>query len=137
MKKPLLLLILLTLLSACNSDDDNTQTETSSSNPIIGKWKLTEQLMDPGDGSGTFMAVISNKTIEFYMDGTVTSNGNLCTPTNNTIIGTSGTYNETQYITSSACATSLGAAYELLTNTSLLISYPCIEACQEKYIKIR
>ena len=136
MKKPLLLLLLLTLLGACNSDDDNTTTEVSSSNPIIGKWKLTEQLMDPGDGSGTFIAVTSNKTIEFYIDGTVISNGNLCTPNTNTIIGTSGTFNENQFITSSACATSLGIEYELLTDRSLIITYPCIETCQEKYIKI-
>jgi hypothetical protein len=137
MKKPLILLILLTLFSACNSDDDTNETVVTNNNPIVGQWKLTEQLLDPGDGSGTFMPIISNKTIEFYMDGTVISNGNLCTPGTNTVIGTVGTFNENQFITSSACATSLGVEYELLTNTSLLISYPCIEACQEKYIKIR
>ncbi len=137
MKKPLLLLILLTIISACNNDDDTIQTEVSNnSNPIVGQWKLTEQLLDPGDGSGTFMAVTSNKTIAFYMDGSVISNGNLCTPSTNTIIGTVGTFNENQFITSSACATSLGIEYELLTDTSLLITYPCIETCQEKYIKI-
>lgn len=137
MKKPLILLILLTLFSACNSDDDNNETVVTNNNPIVGQWKLTEQLLDPGDGSGTFMPIISDKTIEFYMDGTVISNGNLCTPSTNTIVGTVGTFNENQYITSSACTTSVGIEYELLTNTSLLISYPCIEACQEKYIKIK
>ena len=37
-----------------------------------------EQLVDPGDGSGIFMPINSNRIFEFFSDGTVTVNGILC-----------------------------------------------------------
>lgn len=54
--------------------------------------------MDPGDGSGTFQAVESEKTITFFNDGMVTSSGDLCSMF---IVGgnaSSGTYSEVDAI---------------------------------------
>lgn len=51
--------------------------QESTDNNLIGRWRLTEVLLDPGDGSGTFQGVSSDKIIEFHSDGTVTSNGEI------------------------------------------------------------
>jgi len=60
-------------VSACKGDDDTTDNE------IVGVWKLIQISIDPGDGSGTFQDVETDKTIEFKADGTLISNGSICT----------------------------------------------------------
>ena len=64
-------LAVILLLFGCSSDD------VDSSN-IVGKWKLVQVLADPGDGSGTFVNIESNKTITFLSDNTFSSNEYLC-----------------------------------------------------------
>jgi len=59
MKKIFFTLLVVGMLSACNKDDNKSNTS------IVGNWKLIEVLEDPGDGSGTFMSVDSEKTITF------------------------------------------------------------------------
>ncbi|MDD3788879.1 MAG: hypothetical protein PHO94_09315 [Petrimonas sp.] len=86
MKKILVLLIFCGVLFSCDKSDDTENTE------LIGKWKLTEVLADPGDGSGTFHKVSSNKTIEFQPNGAITSNGSICEMLGETTIPSSGTY---------------------------------------------
>ena len=54
-----LAVIILTVISCSKNDDD------TSSNLLKGTWKLTEVLADPGDGSGTFNLVNSNKNLIF------------------------------------------------------------------------
>jgi hypothetical protein len=58
-----LAVIILTLISCSKNDDD------TSSNLLIGTWKLTEMLIDPGNGSGTFNSVNSNKNLIFSNGG--------------------------------------------------------------------
>ncbi|NNJ37670.1 MAG: hypothetical protein HKP23_00325, partial [Flavobacteriaceae bacterium] len=58
MKKLLLFFLLLSL--ACTSDDPEIE--------ILGEWQLVEVLADPGDGSGKFKSVDSNKRITFFED---------------------------------------------------------------------
>jgi len=41
---------------------------------LISKWKLIEMYSDPGDGSGDFETVSSNKTVSFYSDDVIASN---------------------------------------------------------------
>ncbi len=41
------------LIISCSDNDDNETT-------IIGTWKLSAELLDPGDGSGTYQTVSSN-----------------------------------------------------------------------------
>jgi hypothetical protein len=48
----------MAFLSACNTENQNEG--------LVSKWHLIEQLMDPGDGSGTFQPVTSDKTISFF-----------------------------------------------------------------------
>lgn len=131
MKKSILLLLLLSLLISCN-ENGKELAPTS----LAGTWKLTEMLQDPGDGSGTFQPVNSNKKIVFISNNKVTSNGILCDMSINSDTFTTGSYSEaTNTINPSDCQ-NLTINYEL-NATSLILSYRCIEGCRAKYIKVQ
>ena len=103
---------------------------------LISKWKLIEMYSDPGDGSGDFETVSSNKTVSFYSDDVIASNGDLCIMGTNTTDGSFGSYTmgSSNTITPSSCAVDLpfGITYTI-NNSTLILYYPCIEACAEKY----
>lgn len=130
MKKSIALLLLLSLFS-CNKND---QEFTPAS--LAGTWKLTEMLQDPGDGSGTFQPVNSNKKIVFISDNKVTSNGILCDMSINSDTFTTGSYSETTKTINPSDCQNLTINYELNAN-SLILSYQCIEGCRAKYIKVQ
>lgn len=130
MKKVIILLVCLGLLFACNESDDNQE------NNLQSKWKLTEVLADPGDGSGTFQPIESDLTIEFYNDGTLKSNGLLCYMALESSEETSGTYSIVDNtISPDNCDHSLDFTIDS-ENSRLIISYPCIEPCGLKFVKI-
>ena len=131
MKKLIFSLITVGILFSCNNDDDsNSNTE------LIGNWKLIEVLLDPGDGSGTFSSVESEKTITFESGGIITSNGNLCDMSINSDNQTSGTYSNSESTFNSADCNNPDYNFTFEQNESILIiNYPCIEPCQAKYIK--
>ena len=60
--------ILIMTLISCNKTD-----EIDISSAVVGTWKLTEVLADPGDGSGTFYTVSSNKNLIFEEEEVVTT----------------------------------------------------------------
>jgi len=127
-----LLFISFSLLLSCSSDDANTST-------VIGTWKLSQVLSDPGDGSGTFMDVNSNKSITFLSDDTFSSNGNFCFFSSDPTIITDGVFStqeEKIYPNNCDSFAQIGLSYKL-ENGALIINYPCIEACAEKYMKLR
>ena len=131
MKKVIFTLITAGLLLSCNNDDDfNSDTE------LIGNWKLIEVLEDPGDGSGTFSSVASDKIITFKSGGIITSNGNLCDMTINAGTQTTGSYSFSEStFNSSACNDpTYNYTYEQ-SGDVLIINYPCIEPCKAKYKK--
>jgi len=133
MKKTLALVVAI-LFFSCSEPDDKTTDST-----LIGKWKLTEILMDPGDGSGTFHPVSSNKMTEFHSDGTITSNGSICMASGETNFPGSGTYSlmdSTIHSTNCAKGLPLNTTFKM-AGSSLIISYPCDEPCREKYLKNR
>lgn len=135
MKKLLTLLFAVSILS-CSNDDDNYE------NPdLIGKWKLTEVLADPGDGSGTFQKVTSDKIIEFHSDGTITSNGSLCVMSIETECPTNGTFLlADSTIIPSDCETSFDDILKIrfkIKEDHLFIHYPCYEECISKFIKLK
>jgi hypothetical protein len=130
MKQLLVLLFSAVLFHACEKDDQITGTY------IIGKWELTEVLADPGDGSGTFQSVNSNKIIEFHTDGTISSNGSICDMSLEANEASIGTYSLEDYTISPAgCSYSpLKITFEF-QNSYLILNYPCIEPCRAKYKK--
>jgi hypothetical protein len=126
----LLTLFLTGVLISCNKSDDNTDCD------LIGTWKLIEVLADPGDGSGTFHSVSSEKILEFQSDGTVWSNGSICDMSIEAVSSNSGTYSlSDSTINSSDCPnTPIKIRFHKIGST-LTVSYPCDEACIAKYVK--
>ena len=123
--------IVFFLAASCNQENEQEG--------LVSKWHLIEQLMDPGDGSGTFQPVTSDKTLSFFEDGTFCSqNGSVC-------IGdlwsggesSSGTYSETSMTMDVSDCTGghVPLSYEM-DGGFLVLNYACIKACREKYEQI-
>jgi len=118
-------------LTACQENN-----HTLPNTELIGNWRLVEVLSDPGDGSGVFVSVDSEKTMTFQNDGTLTSNGSLCDLGFTDLMPTSGVYSliDSTYTANDCGLTDLRYSFEQHDNI-LIVSYPCIEACQSKFIK--
>lgn len=131
MKKIVLTLATLGILFSCNKND-----QTIPDTELIGNWKLIEVLADPGDGSGTFTAVESDKIISFENNGVITSNGSLCYMSINADNPTSGTYSISDSTFSSSDCLDPDYDYTFEQDRNILIiNYPCIEPCRVKYQK--
>lgn len=119
------------LFSACQTEDLTPEQEA-----IVGTWTLTEVLSDPGNGSGTFQAVTSTATIQFMADSTYEATLNLCSM-DISIATTQGVYSPTnKTISPSNCQNQpLWAISYEVNNQELILSLPCIEPCQQKYVR--
>ena len=130
MNKVLIVLFSIGILISCRKSDDNKNSD------VVGKWKLIEVLADPGDGSGTFHGVSSEKILEFQANGTVTSNGSICDMSIESVSPSFGTYSlSDSTISSSNCSNSPFKIKFRNEGSTMTISYPCDEACIAKYIK--
>jgi hypothetical protein len=127
MKKSILLLAILGLLFSCHKNDEELAPTS-----LAGTWKLTEVLSDPGDGSGTFQPVSSNKKLVFVSDNKVTSNGQICNFSLESNSSSTASYSQAN---STINCSNFVIHYEMVANT-LILSYQCIEGCQAKYIKV-
>lgn len=132
MKKGIVFIGILGFLLSCSKSDEKIITNTN----IVGSWKLIEVLEDPGDLSGTFVSVSSNKTITFSNTGKITSNGSMCDMSIESNTKSYGTFLETNSTIHPSNCQNSEIMYELNGNT-LILMYPCIEPCKEKYIKIQ
>jgi hypothetical protein len=139
--KNYLIIVWLLVVSSCSSDDNNPQVESD----IIGKWKLIEQYLDPGDGSGDFQAINSDRVVEFLSDGTVQVNGILCFMSSEVGDKESGTYQFTddadtqldgEIIPNTCSSRSAKVYFELQNDGNLILWYQCIEGCGQKFKKI-
>jgi len=133
MKSLLLFPVFLMAVFFLSCEKDEGQTS-----PLSGEWRLVEVYADPGDGSGSFEPVTSNKTITFDEDGAYTAQGDLCTMTEAADGVTSGKFwSGDQNVEPNDCiflAPRSGITYEFV-GEELILSYPCIEPCQQKYRK--
>lgn len=128
---PSLLILLSSIIFSC-SEEEFASTE------LLGTYRLTAAYVDPGDGSGTFQPVESNRRITLKGDNTYTTNYNFCN-TFRTEADTlmSGKYNleEKFLIAPDICS---GTFYSdtlqiELKSKELIIHYICIEGCAEKF----
>ncbi len=112
-------------LSTCEKNDSE----------VVGTWLLTEVLADPGDGSGVFTPVDSDRVIQLKDDGTYSANGDLCDFQIVANSSSSGLYDlEEGTISPENCATIGGTPIGLsVDGSTMIITYLCIEACQHKY----
>lgn len=128
----------------CTSDDSRPNGEGEE---LLGKWKLIEQYGDPGDGSGTFQPINSDRTIEFFSDGTVSINGVLCFMSSEVADEETGVFKitssneaDTTYdgeIIPNTCSSHSAKVYfDLSLSGNLILWYQCIEACGQKFTKI-
>lgn len=127
-------LILLAILSlVINCSDDSERVDPS----LAGRWQLKAVLSDPGDGSGTFQSVESNKYIEFLSNDEVRSNGNLCNGGSSSDNSSAGVYVLPDSILQiDGCPQDFFLTRFRIENGRLILSYPCIEPCEEKYVKL-
>ncbi|UJH66813.1 hypothetical protein [Allomuricauda sp. SCSIO 65647] len=141
MGKSVLVLVLFLLLLGCDEDDSlNRPTD------LIGTWLLIEQYADPGDGSGDFNPVNSDKIIIFSAEGTYMANGSLCFMGTDSDSDVSGTYeindsdlsdySSENFLVPEDCNFDDLKVYIHLEENRLILSYLCIEGCAQKYRKI-
>ena len=125
------ILLVVIVFVSCNSDAEVADAE------LIGDWRLYQVLSDPGDGSGVFNSVNSDKVLSFNLDGSITSNGLMCSFDIDSNTPSIGTYSEEDmFFTTDACnQPNSEFAFEISGNI-LTVTYFCIEACAIKYIKI-
>lgn len=126
---------------SCSSDDNKPKDNTG----LIGKWKLTEQYLDPGDGSGDFQYIDSDRVITFLSDGTVEINGQLCFMASEVgdletgdflLITDSDTQYDGEIIPNKCSSRSVKVYFDLPVSGNLILWYQCIEACAQKFKKI-
>jgi hypothetical protein len=126
MKVSFAILVIISFLASCKKNDRDSLT---------GTWLLKEVLMDPGNGSGVFTAVGSDKNLVFNTNGNVNSNGVICDMSIESNTSTAGTYSEIDSTIISTTCPNLILKYEVSGDTLILI-YPYIEPCKAKYIKV-
>ncbi|WP_116107836.1 lipocalin family protein [Lewinella sp. IMCC34191] len=120
--------LLLSILS-CSTDG------AADSPELVGTWQLRESYADPGDGSGTFRPVSSDKVLVFRPDGTFRSNKNFCVPAIPADQETTGSYSTAEGTLTPDCAGARPLPFELQGET-LELSFHCIEGCGERYRKV-
>lgn len=115
---------------SCSNDDIALSTE------LVGKWELIELFADPGDGNTEFFSVESKKTLTFKKNGTLISNGNLCSMSVDSDNSSSGSYSASESTFTSPECPDPDYNYSFEQNGDILIiDYPCIEPCRAKYKK--
>ena len=61
-------------ISACKKATLEDKTNLKDNASLTGKWRLVESLLDPGDGSGTWMPSATHTELTFNADGTTSGN---------------------------------------------------------------
>jgi hypothetical protein len=125
-RKSLILSLLIFFIVGCHKR--NSQIEHTD---LIGKWKLTESLADPGDGSGTWQPAdpIHPSYIEFNSDGTLA-----VTPYNMYAADRYKILSDSTMLFIRS-TDSLQMRYEF-SKSSFILHPRCYEACGQKYIAI-
>jgi hypothetical protein len=102
---------------------------TSSKNQLAGKWKLSEYLIDIGDGNGTWQPATTDmqSITEFSSNGNIASNDPLMKDADHfKLLKDSIQFTGKQPNTYS---------FTLLHRDTLVIRPHCVEACGFKYVR--
>jgi hypothetical protein len=136
-----ILLFCFGLYLSCSDKDEIVFSQASD---LQGVWLLVEQYADPGDGSGDFKKVNSSKTIQFFADGTFSSNSSLCNMNIESDSESNGNYfvrdelnkySSENYLTSENCDVEGYKVMLQFDSSNLLLYYQCFEGCVQKFIK--
>jgi hypothetical protein len=138
--KNIVLILMTVSLFNCTSDNSSPKVMNTA---LLGKWKLMAQLVDPGDGSGVFNSVTSDRVVEFFNNGTVTANGELCYMSIEVGNNHSGTFMEVSgstfsdgEITPNDCSNPQTKVFYKIEDENLILWYQCIEGCGQKFKKL-
>ncbi len=139
MKKLLSLSFVLIFITSCEQKD--VILEENFDNPLVGKWKLIEQLADPGDGSGTFQPTENEFQIEFFENNTFNATRSMCTLANYDQETSTGTVDTNLEVLYPEGCENLFADVDFqihyrLEEGDLILYYFCIEACGQKFEKL-
>lgn len=127
-------LLFLTVFSIAQCSVHSCEGEDETN--LIGQWQLIERLIDPGDGSGRYKKVNSDRVLEIFEDGRVTFNESICTPDTSDGDSTNGIYNEDQTIIIPDCHQGNVLYRFRIEGPCLILSPLCIEGCGDKYVRI-
>src|SRR5687768_2070688 len=113
-------------LGSCQAPSGANRSE------LIGKWKLTHSLADIGDGKGTWQEASfeNSRVIEFQKGGKFSDSQNQSIQTY-TLSG-----KDTIQITRDNNQT-YSVTIVKLTADSLVLKPACIEACGERYVRVK
>lgn len=138
MKSALLIFLTLFFIGtiSCKNDDNKNPVQNKG---LVGKWKLTAVLFDPGDGSGKFRTVseAESGTVEFKANGDFSE-------IKGPIYSSVNPYNTYKILDDTRIELSIKDKpsmktiwyYSNLSSTSLTLGYGCIEACSGKYAAV-
>lgn|SRR5690606_3884328 len=123
------------VLGACTAPEPTTQN-----NGIMGKWRLVEELGDPGDGSGTFQPVAkgAERILVFERGGSFREIRGPIYSSNNVYDTYELLEDNKIRLTSEAQENRppmIWTYYEL-TPHSVTIGFSCIEACLGKFVAV-
>ncbi|WP_297763881.1 hypothetical protein [uncultured Muriicola sp.] len=131
MARSISVIFFMLFLCSCKKDDINPN------NALEGTWRLIEMYADPGDGSGDFRPVNSQKNITFKADGTYSSNGNVCDFSTMANEDTQGNYLALDVGYQIVCESEFSTELRLeIREGYLIVSFFCIEPCQQKFQRI-
>lgn len=133
MKKLLLPLLAAFALSSCQKDQDDRLNLTV----LEGTWLLTEALFDPGDGSGEFRKIDSERQLSLTPENAYSANYDICQAieAGENFSGTFERIDAQEFLI--PCAGSLlNSVQGRLEDGFLILYYPCDEPCAYKFRKI-
>ena len=123
-------IIIITIIAALSIGASCHQEATQQQTNLTGKWKFTEYLQDPGDGSGKWAPAPTGETyIEFRKDSTIATDVSQLQGYNRY---TSLTKDEITLPQSSG--TNVKFKYSIKGNT-LELRPPCREACGLRFTR--
>lgn len=138
--KKLSIFLFLFILYGCSEEVnpcDNPEFDCTAS--VESHWELIEVLADPGNGSGSFNEVSSERNIIFLTDNTFISEGLLCNPdlTNTEIHTGNIRYGDSENtLEFEACDNTIDQVRFVIEGDELLVYFQCIEACIHKYKRV-
>jgi len=134
MKNLLLIIFILSVNLGCRKETDSVIEDD-----VITRWNLIAKYNFTGDGSGDFIALNSNKNIEFLKSGKVRSNGNLCNFDPDTDVPTEATQSikNSDIILNPINCPGINLHVLFIASDTMDIYYPCIEGCIMRFKKIK